>query len=398
MKIIHIITGLATGGAERALYNLLHGGLITRFGNRVISLSDEGTMGSQIRALGVPVTTLDMHGGQPSLSGLRKLRRVVREFKPDVVQGWMYHGNLVGTLARTFALGRPVLAWNIRHSLYDLNHEKPMTRQVIRANRFFSSSPDALLYNSQLSRKQHEDFGFSSLNGQVIPNGIDVQRFCFSAEARKRVRSELGIPLEARLVGHVARLHQMKDHPAFLRAMAGLAFRYPDTHFLLSGRDVSLEDKSLEQLIPVQVRDRFHLLGERSDVPDLMSAMDVFCQSSWSEAFPNVLGEAMATGVPCVATDVGDSAMVVGDTGVVVPPRDEGALAAGIESFLMMPLEECRTLGASARLRIESNYTLSEIMEQYSALYENLKIRECVVAPCAGLSVNDQQDGQGKNR
>ena len=329
-------------------------------------------MGQYIRALGMPVTTLGIRKGQPLPSSLMMLHRVVREFRPDLIQGWMYHGNLAATLARTLAPGRPVLAWNVRHSLYDLNHEKTMTRQVIRANRFFSSVPDILLYNSQLSRKQHEAFGFSSMNGRVIPNGIDVKRFCFSSDANKRVRAELGIPEGIQVVGHVARLHPMKDHPTFLRAAVVLALRYPEIHFLLSGRDVSLENKALAQLIPAQVRDRFHLLGERSDVSDLMNAMDIFCQSSWSEAFPNVLGEAMATGVPCVATDVGDSAIVIGDTGVVVPPRDENALVAGIESLLTIPLEERHKLGASARARIEANYTLGTIVEQYAALYESL--------------------------
>lgn len=372
MKIIHIITGLSTGGAERALYNLFHGGLINWFDNHVVSLSNEGTVGPQIRELGVHITTLDMRGGRPSLAGLRKLRRVVREFQPDVIQGWMYHGNLVATLACRFASDRTTLVWNIRQSLYDLSHEKPMTRQVIRTNRFLSSAPDVLLYNSFLSREQHEDFGFTSLNGRVIPNGIDMQRFCFSGEARKRVRFELGIPADAQVVGHVARLHPMKDHPAFLRAAAGLVLRYPEAHFLLGGRDVSLENNTLEQLIPAQVRDRFHLLGERGDVSELMSAMDIFCQSSWSEAFPNVLGEAMATGVPCIATDVGDSAIIIGDMGVVVPPQDEGSLAAGIENLLKMSPEERRMLGAGTRARIEANYTLGSIVEQYAALYEKL--------------------------
>jgi len=374
-NILHIITGLSTGGAERALYNLLHGGFVEHFNSHIISLNDEGTMGPQIRALGVPVTTLNMHGGRPSFSSLIKLRRVVREFQPDLIQGWMYHGNLAASLAQYFSVGRPVLAWNIRHSLYDLGHEKPMTRQVIRANRFFSSAPDSLLYNSFLSRTQHEGFGFSPLNGRVIPNGIDVQRFNYSGKARNRVRCELAISAETLVVGHVARQHPMKDHKAFLRAAVNLAFRYPETHFLLSGRDVSLENKTLEQLLPAQIRDRFHLLGERGDISELMSAMDIFCLSSaWGEGFPNVIGEAMATGVPCVATDVGDSGLVVGDAGVVVPPRDEAALVEGIERLLTMPLEERRALGASARARIEANYTLDAIVGKYTALYEKLMI------------------------
>lgn len=371
-RILHIITGLSTGGAERALYNLLNGGLGEYFDSHVISLGDEGTIGPQIRALGVPVTSLGMRRGRATFSGLAKLRRMVRSFMPDLIQGWMYHGNLAATWARTLASGCPVLAWNIRQSLYNLGHEKPMTQQVIRANRFFSSAPDALLYNSWLSRKQHEAFGFASRHGRVIPNGIDVRKYSFSFASRQRIRFKLGIPVDAPVVGHVARLHPMKDHPIFLRAAVDIALRYPETHFLLSGRNVSLENETLAQLIPAQVHDRFHLLGERNDVPDLMSAMDVFCQSSWSEAFPNVLGEAMAVGVVCVATDVGDSAAIIGDTGVVIPPRDKEALAAGIESVLTMSSEERNILGSRARARIEANYTLGVIVEQYAALYEQL--------------------------
>lgn len=370
--IIHVITGLATGGAERALYNLLNGGLVSRFDNHVVSLIDEGIMGPQIQDLDVPVITLGMRNGRPSFSGLAKLRRIIREFRPDLIQGWMYHGNLAASIARRFSPSKPALAWNIRQSLYDFTREKTMTRAVIQANRLFSSGPDVLLYNSQLSREQHEAFGFASGHGKVIPNGIDMQRFTFSSESLQNVRSELGIPVDVLVVGHVARLHPMKDHPVFLRAAVDLALRYKQVYFLLSGLEVSLDNKVLAQLIPDQVRDRFHLLGERSDVPELMSAMDVFCQSSWSEAFPNVLGEAMATGVPCVATDVGDSAIVIGNTGVVVSPRDEAALAAGIESLLTMPMEERRTLGASARARIKANYNLGVIVEQYAALYEKL--------------------------
>ncbi len=373
LKILHIITGLRTGGAERVLYNLLYGGLAERFNCHIISLSDEGTVGSQISELGVPVTTLGMRNGRPSLKGLIKLRMVVRKFRPALIQGWMYHGNLAASLARTMAAERPVLSWNIRHSLYDLGHEKQMTKQIIRTNRLFSFAPDALLYNSEISRKQHEEFGFTSLNGRVIPNGIDIHKFCFSGEARKRVRSELGISAQAKVVGHVARLHPMKDHPVFLRATVDLALRYPETHFLLSGLGVSLENTAVEQLIPMQVRDRFHLLGECVNVEELMSAMDIFCLSSaWGEAFPNVIGEAMATGLPCVATDIGDSAIIISKTGVVVQPQDEKALAAGIESFLTMSLKEYRTLGESACARIEANYSLEYSIKQYAALYEKL--------------------------
>ena len=372
MKVLHIITGLSTGGAEQALFNLLHGGLIAHFDNHVISLVDLGTMGSKVNALGVPVTALKIDSGMSIILGLARLRRVILDLQPDLIQGWMYHGNLAATLARTFTHPPPPLIWSIRHSLYSLKPEKFTTRQIIRANRYFSSKPDALLYNSHLSKNQHERFGFSFDRGEVIQNGIDVQRFNASSEARNRIRSELDIPTTALVVGHVARLHPIKNHPAFLRAAANLALRYSEIQFLLCGRNVSLESKAIAQLVPIQIRDRFHFLGERSDVFDLMNAMDIFCQSSNSEAFPNALGEAMASSVPCVATNVGDSAMIVGDTGVVVPSGDVDALATGIESLLTMPINHRRMLGDRARTRIASNFTLDKIVQEYTSLYKKL--------------------------
>ena len=375
MKVLHIITGLSTGGAEKTLYHLLRGGFSKRFSCHVISLSDEGTIGPQIKALGVPVTALGMSRGWQALSGMPKLYRLLRlvkSFRPDLIQGWMYHGNLAATLARALAPGRPVLAWNIHNSLYNLRYEKLMTRQVIRANRLFSYSPDALLYVSQVARKQHEIFGFASSNGWVIPNGINVLQFCFSSESRKRIRLELGIPADAPVVGHVARLHPMKDHPLFFRVAVELISRYTKTHFLLSGQNVSFENKKLAQLVPKEVCDRFHLLGERSDVPDLMSAMDVFCQSSWSEALPNVLCEAMAVGVPCVATDVGDSAYIVGDTSVVVPPRNPEALVEGLRKLIEMGPSQRQLLGRAARKRIEENFSLSMMVKRYIEMYEEI--------------------------
>jgi glycosyltransferase involved in cell wall biosynthesis len=285
----------------------------------------------------------------------------------------MYHGNLAAVAARYLVRRRAIVGWNVRHSLYDLSLEKPMTQKVIRTGRFLSAAVDSLLYNSNISRSQHEDFGFSRDSGLVIPNGINVEQFSRSSGSRDQQRTFLGIPAEAKVVGHIARLHPMKDHAAFLRAAVDLACQYPETHFLLIGRDVSIENKPLQQLIPGQVRNRFHLLGERSNIPELMSAMDIFCLSSaWGEGFPNVIGEAMSTGLPCVATDVGDSAIVIGDTGVVVPPRNEKALAAGIERLLTMRPDDRHRLGSSARARIKENYELGAIVRQYVALYEEI--------------------------
>lgn len=373
MKIVHVITSLNTGGAERALYNLLQGGLNENSENHVISLSDKGTIGPQIEALGVPVITLDMPIGRPTLTGIIKLRRVIHKLQPDLIHGWMYHGNLAAILARFFSPHKTTLVWGIRHSLYEIKSEKRLTQLIIKANRFLSKSPDTILYNSQLSQQQHEQFGFCANNGRVIPNGINLEQFRFSEAERTRVRAELGIPEDALVAGHVARFHPMKDHRLFLQAAVDIARRFDNFHCLLIGRDVKLTNEDLNRHIPKDLVTRFHLLGERRDVAAVMSAMDVFTLTSeWGEGFPNVLGEAMAMGLPCVATNVGDSALIIGDCGKVIEPKDKSVLIAMIESFLILPATDRRLIGEQARHRIEDNFSLGAIVEQYSNLYKSL--------------------------
>ena len=189
---------------------------------------------------------------------------------------------------------------------------------------------------------------------------------------RKRIRESFSIPLDAPVVGHIGRFHPMKDHATFLNAAAQLDRTHSDTHFLLCGRDVTPENSDIASMSGENDLSRLHLLGERDDVPQLLSAMDVLCSSSFSEAFPNVLGEAMAAGLPCVATDVGDSAQIVGDTGLIVPPRDPSALAQAISRLLQMNPAQRSALGRQAKNRIKEHYSLSRVVDSYQTLYQSV--------------------------
>lgn len=372
-RILHIISGLSMGGAERALYNVLSGGLAGQYDTAVISLRDVGVFGELIEALQVPVHALDIRGMVPAPRVLSQLRRVMRGFGPDVVQGWMYHGNVAASVAAHVVPSRPAVAWNVRHSLYGLGNEKLLTRQVIRAGRRLSAGADAVVYNSRISRDQHEAFGFDGKRAEVIPNGFDLAGLGPDATIGARVRRELSIPGEAPLVGHVARFHPMKDHVSFLHAAVSVAESVPEVRFLVVGREVSPDNSALAGIVPPGLVDRFRFPGERPDVSDLMRAMDVLCTSSaWGEAFPNVLGEAMACRVPCVATDVGDSADILGDTGVVVPPSDSEALARGLRAVLERPSKERAALGRAARARVERSYGLDAVVAKYAELYSSL--------------------------
>jgi glycosyltransferase involved in cell wall biosynthesis len=350
----------------------LSGGLAAHYRAAVISLTDLGTLGPRISALGFDVHALGGAAGLRAPVAISQLARIVRSFQPDLIQGWMYHGNLAAYLAAKAARRRPALAWNVRQSLYDLSAEKRTTRYAILANRWLSSAPKAVIYNSRLSRCQHEGVGFAPARGLVIPNGFDLAAFAPKARHRLQAREAVGASDAAIVIGHVARLHPMKDHAGFLRAAVALLSRRRDLRFVLLGRGVFPDHPTLSGIIPARLLGHFVFLGERADVAYWMQGMDLFCQSSDSEAFPNVLGEAMASGLPCVATDVGDSANIVGDTGALVPPKDSRALASALLELINKPALERRSLGRAARTRIQTLFGLESVVERYRRLYEDL--------------------------
>lgn len=370
-RIIHLITGLSTGGAEMMLYKLLSATDRTRFDPIVVSLMDRGTLGERLEALGLPVYTVGMVPGCPTLAALWRLIRLVRRLQPDLIQGWMYHGNLAALFASGFSPGRIPVLWNIRQSLYDIKTEKRMTAILIRLGARLSSRPARIIYNARVSARQHELLGYAADRRRVIPNGFDCDRFKPSENARLKLRRLLGLEDETLLIGHIARWHPMKDHANFMRAAARLAARRPDVHFVLAGRGVDETNSALMKMIQeAGLVGQVHLLGERSDVVEVTAGLDIASLSSaWGEGFPNVVGEAMACGVPCVVTDVGDSAWVVGDTGMVVPPRDAEALAGAWAALIEMWPEGRVRLGRAAHQRVVTKFSLVQIVRQYEALY-----------------------------
>tara|TARA_B100001778_G_C18604478_1_gene639062 strand:+ start:4057 stop:5223 length:1167 start_codon:yes stop_codon:yes gene_type:complete len=373
IKITHIITGLNTGGAERALYNLLASDFGSKYDCSVISLIDEGTYGTKIRALGVPVYVLNMRADFSIFNSIILLRNIIKKIAPDILQGWMYHGNLAATIARYFCDEASILAWNIRHSLYELKTENFKTRLIIKANKIFSRRANAIFYNSRVSKSQHENFGFDHKNSVYNPNGFDIDILSPSEEKRRIVRGKLRISDNDIVIGHVARYHPMKDHASFIKAAIMAMSERSDLVVLMIGRGVKANTSFLLSDLPETLITRFHFLGERSDVYDLMQSMDGFCLSSaWGEGFPNVLGEAMSVGIPCITTDIAESSEVVGNTGIVVPPSDPEKLAEALLTFLNLSTSKKFALGQAARRRIKENYLMRINIECYEATYQKL--------------------------
>jgi glycosyltransferase involved in cell wall biosynthesis len=370
-RVCHVITALGTGGAETMLWKLLAASEGLRAGATVVSLRDAGTVGPRIRALGVPVEEVGI-GTVPGLGQVRRLRAAVRAARPDVLQGWMYHGNLAA-LYGARGTGRPVL-WNIRQSLGRLADEKPGTALVIRAGALLSRRARVIVYNSRVSAAQHERLGYAADRTRLLPNGFDLHRFQPDPAARGRLRDRIGAPPDARVVGMVARFHPMKDHATFLAAMERLLPADPSLHVVLAGSGVAVTNESFARLLPREPwRARVHALGEEAQVAALLAGLDVCAlSSSRSEGFPNVVGEALACAVPCVVTDSGDAAAVLGEAGGVVAPGDAVAFAAAVRRLLDLAPEERARLGRMGRERIMREYSIDAVARRYESLYEEV--------------------------
>jgi glycosyltransferase involved in cell wall biosynthesis len=384
MRVVHLITSLSTHGAQMMLYKLLSRMDREQFDPVVISMRDGGPLAEKIEALGVPVHEAGINLTLPNPASLWRLIRLVRYLRPDVIQGWMYHANLAAQVVGALNTQPVPVVWNIRGSSYVLRNEKPLTAATIWLGAKLSKLPAKIINNSKVSAGEHEKrLAYSAEKRLIIPNGFDTDIFTPSTEARISVRSELGLAEDALLIGLVARYHTMKDHANFLRAASVLLKAHPQVHFVLAGEGVDTHNKKLLELInSFGLSAQVHLIGERSDTARVTAALDIASSSSaFGEGFPNVVGEAMACGVPCVVTDVGDSGWIVGETGRVVPPRDATALAKAWQELIEMSDEQRLALGKKARQRVLEEFSLDAVVSQYEALYEQVGSRKTAEKP-----------------
>ena len=372
MKILHVISGLNIGGAETMLYKLLSSLDRERFQNHVVSLTDLGPMSASIRDLDVPLSALGIRRGSLDPRLVTRLVMEIRCSRPDIVQTWMYHADLVGGVAARLA-GVPSV-WNVRRADLAVHSLRITTLgAAIACARLSATLPARIICCSEAAARMHMAVGYDREKFEVIPNGFDLAAFHACPNARTEVRREIGMPRDAVLVGLAARYEPIKDHAGFVAAASRLARSCNDAHFLLWGEGVTSGNADLvHRISQAGLRDRFHLLGRRSDTARLLAALDLFGLTSRGEGFPNIVGEAMACGVPCVVTDVGDAALVVGETGIVVPPREPEAIAAGWRRLLELGVGERQALGRAARARIEECFSLPSVTARYASLYEKV--------------------------
>jgi glycosyltransferase involved in cell wall biosynthesis len=374
IKVVHIITGLDADGAETVLYRVTSRMDRARFRNEVISLTERGPMAERLEASGVPVRALEMRRGSVNPLEVLRLARWIKQSQPSVVQTWMYHADLMGGVAARLA--RKPVVWGIHHSNLEPRQNKRLTIWTARACATLSSRvPRRIVCCSEATRLAHTQFGYVDAKMEVIPNGFDLQEFYPDSQARNAMRRELGLAEETPLIGMAARFHIQKGHRDFIEAAKTLHTLVPQAHFVLCGNGVDGDNAELTGWIKQggsELAGSFHLLGRRRDMRRFFSAIDIATSSSLSEAFPVAVGEAMACGTPCVVTNVGDSALIVGDTGKVVPAEDPQALAAAWQSLLAGGAGARKLMGHAARERIEARFDLDTIVGRYQELYREL--------------------------
>lgn len=373
-RILFLSTGLYAGGAEVMLLRLLSGLDRQRFSPSVISLIDLGPVSKKIEQLGIPVRSLGMQPGKPDVASIWRLVCWLRRDRPHVMQTWMYHANLLGSVAAQMA-GHIPTSWGIHHSDPLAQGYGPFTARTVKlCARLSRWMPKRIVCVSETSRQAHVAIGYAGDKMLVIPNGVSLAASKPDPTARQLTRQALSIPSETPVIGLVGRFHPQKDHQNFVHAAKLLVSQYPSVRFVLCGEGVTWDNPELSAWIDnAGIRGNCHLLGRRDDIPQLMAAFDLATLSScFGESFPMVIIEAMSCGVPCVVTDVGDSGHIVGSTGIVVPPRDAAALANAWERMLDRGLEQLLQTGLQARQRVQDHFDLPMIVDRYQAMFEEL--------------------------
>jgi glycosyltransferase involved in cell wall biosynthesis len=371
MRITHVVTDLERGGAQQMLLDLLRARDRADVEAEVVSLAPRGPLAARIEALGVRARSLGLRRTLPNPGAVVVLAAWLRRRRPDAVHAWLGHANLVAGLAARLA-GRPPLIWGIHHTPLERAGTRASTRWTLAAcRRLAARLPARIVSCSEAAARAHVADGYPVERMVVIPNGCDTAAFRPDPPSRAAVRRELGLPGDAVLIGQSARVHPQKDHATAVAAIGRLARRQVDVRLVCWGAGATPDNARLAGWMDAAgVRGRCHLLGEREDVSRLTAAMDLATSTSaYGEACPLVLLEAMSAGVPCVATDVGDARAMVGDTGLVVPPRDPAALAAAWSALLEAGAEARARLGEGARRRVLARFSLPAAAHAYRRLY-----------------------------
>lgn len=372
IRVAYLIRALETGGAERQLVALAKALDPREFEVSVLTFYDRGPLGAELADSGVPVISLDKGGRWDLVAFLRRLREALRRRQPDILHSYLTMANLFG-LATRRAVPNAKLVWGRRASAMDMDHYDFWTGATEWFERRCAGRPDMIVFNAEAGRREYRTKSARPRRAEVVPNGTDCTRFAPRPAARAGLRAAWSIAPEAPLIGIVARLDPMKGHAVFLEAAALALRQRPDLRFICIGGG-PLAESLHEKCASLGLSDAVVWASERHDIPEALSALDLHSSASiFGEGFSNAIAESMAAGLPNVVTDVGDSARIVGETGLSVPPNQPAALARSWLDILGRDLQARQALGQSARQRILDNFSLDSMVQRTAALYRSLQ-------------------------
>lgn len=368
MKVVHVIVGLNVGGAELMLKRLIiASNSLYEIKHEVISLTDAGVVGEEISRHGIPVHELKVKGYLGFFCAFFKLYFLLRKLKPDVIHTWMYHSDFLGGLAAKMQ-GIKRIFWGVRNTKlsgrgvgnYAFRKLCSMLSYVV---------PQKIIFVSNSAMKEHLSEGYAKKKAKVIGNGFDTEVFVFDREEREKIREEWGVSDQDFLVSSIGRYAQAKDHLTFIRAMKKVIHLNPSVYAVIVGRGVPGNRALICEISGVE--SNFIFLESRTDVASVLSACDMFCLHSITEGFPNVLGEAMSVGLPCVTTRAGDAETILSNAALTCDPGDHLCIASKITDVLNMTHSERLSLGSSNRNRIVEKYSLKSVIDAYYSLYND---------------------------
>jgi len=377
MKIVHVISGLGLGGAETMLRRLIESTKERNDTTVVVSLTSLGVVGDSLRKSGVTVHTLETYAFFHLPNTLWRLFWLLRRYRPDIVQTWMYHADLLGGLVARLA-GACSVVWGV-HSTSIPQGRWSATYWVVRLCALCSNFiPDRIICCANSAKLAHIKLHYAEDKMVVIPNGYDFSVFQYDVETRLKARVQLGVNEQDIVIGVVGRFDPLKDFFNYVSAAALVAEKNKNVKFLMVGRDNEWSNTTLCGWIEsTGLIGRFHLVGQQTDVAHFLSAMDIFCLSSVNEAFPNVVVEAMAMGLPCVVTRAGDSAIILDDDNYVVPVKDSAALANALLTMCNLDAMTRKTIGESNAGKVRVRYGIETIRQKYKDVYDNVtKLRQ----------------------
>ena len=369
---LHIITSLNIGGAESMLHRLIKFKPELIDSTIVVSLTDDGKIGLMLKDMGVTVISLEMHNWFSILSVIFKLKKIIQKEKPKIIHTWMYHANLLGGIAALMANNKNII-WSIRRSNLKYS-ESISTFFVMKIGALLSNIiPRKIVSVAESGVKNHEKYGYKKNKMIVIPNGFDLIKLKRDLLQRKIIRRKLDIFDDQLIIGSVGRFHDSKDYESLVASAPAVIRKFKNIKYMLIGRDIDSKNFTLMNWIAkTGYSSHFLLLGEINDVAKYMSAMDIFCLSSITEGFPNVVGEAMSMALPCVVTDVGDIKKLVGDTAIIVEPSNKQMLSQGLCEMLSHNTVKRNKIGLKGRQKVEVEFPLSLICKKYYDFYASM--------------------------